>query len=561
MVDASTTEDQDQAVDDVEAEGEEDVDGDWDEYEEEEEEEDLDAVAQRLQEKLWADIAKANAAEPPPAVAPDPVPTPNPKEQAAVATVRGILAFLEHDSLANSTLAGSKVPEFANDSLLDILRNIASSGKIPHGVAMPISRFLVTLANSEVLFGGLRHSDAPSLQLKRKRDEADVAERASKRLRIINHPLHKEVAEAVGVISQTVSTAQTLDPPLVTSIQPQLHRVFLFAVSSSAAGGAHANALQEISGLIQVLGVLSAIQIAQAPTTGAAETVLTAVHPCLTAGCGKFFARLYSLRAHQHVHGEERPYRCDACPAAFARAHDQKRHRQTHDRTAWKCAGCEKVFSRRDAIKRHKTPTAARRPRDECVGAQIVEVEVPGNADRAAAKSAPGPAQEDTEEEGEIAREVIEGIQEVVLGLHTLLQTHVTRALGAPAGQQVPARAVADAASNGQATLASVIARVQLSQARADAPVAIAAQPPAPAGDATSLSMYGLSDEQTKLLEEAITNAASAAQAEAEAQAALEEQDADADAAADVDADVDAEDDESDATNAQLPTTSNSTPN
>jgi hypothetical protein len=39
-----------------------------------------------------------------------------------------------------------------------------------------------------------------------------------------------------------------------------------------------------------------------------------------------------------------------------------------------------------------------------------------------------------------------------------------------------------------------------------------------------SLSMYGLSDEQTRLLEIAIANAASAAQAQAEAEAALEEE-------------------------------------
>jgi Tfp pilus assembly protein PilX len=39
-----------------------------------------------------------------------------------------------------------------------------------------------------------------------------------------------------------------------------------------------------------------------------------------------------------------------------------------------------------------------------------------------------------------------------------------------------------------------------------------------------SLSMYGLSDQQTKLLELAIANAASAAQAQAEAEAALEEE-------------------------------------
>ena len=42
-----------------------------------------------------------------------------------------------------------------------------------------------------------------------------------------------------------------------------------------------------------------------------------------------------------------------------------------------------------------------------------------------------------------------------------------------------------------------------------------------------SLSMYGLSDEQTHLLEIAIANAASAAQAQAEAEAALEEEEED----------------------------------
>ena len=39
-----------------------------------------------------------------------------------------------------------------------------------------------------------------------------------------------------------------------------------------------------------------------------------------------------------------------------------------------------------------------------------------------------------------------------------------------------------------------------------------------------SLSLYGLSDEQAKMLEIAIANAASAAQAQAEAEAALEEE-------------------------------------
>jgi hypothetical protein len=40
-----------------------------------------------------------------------------------------------------------------------------------------------------------------------------------------------------------------------------------------------------------------------------------------------------------------------------------------------------------------------------------------------------------------------------------------------------------------------------------------------------SLTLYGLSNDQAKMLEQAIANAASAAQAQAEAEAALEEED------------------------------------
>ncbi|KAJ7141201.1 hypothetical protein C8R44DRAFT_726842 [Mycena epipterygia] len=536
-------------ADAVPADGQEE-EGDWDGEYDEEDEEDLDAeaaeVARRLQAELWADISKLSAevVQPPP-VAPEPphIP-PNPKEQAAVLTVRSILASLEHDSLAQSTLAASKIPEFASDSLLDILRNIAASGKIPQGVAMPISRFLVSLAKSEVLFGSLRQSDAPSLQLKRKREEADENERASKRPYTGNHHLHEEVAEAARVISTTITASETLNPPLIASIQPQLHRVFLFAVSSSAAGGPNMNALQEISGLIQVLGVLSGIQIGQAPNAES-QNIFTAVYPCLVEGCGKFFARLYSLRAHQRVHTEERPYRCDICPATFARNHDQKRHRQLHDRTAWKCGGCSKVFSRRDAIKRHKTTVGkARPPPDECVNSQIIEVEVAADdgGDKTATKpwTAPGtsaPALLEDSEEGEIEAAVILGIQAQAMTLHTLLQTHVARALGATSGQQALSSSLDP--TNGQATLASVIAQAQVAQARrvneappvASAPAAPHSVPTASAPadaaaptDTASLSMYGLSDEQTKLLEEAIANAATAAQAEAEAQAALEEE-------------------------------------
>ncbi|KAJ7680923.1 hypothetical protein DFH06DRAFT_1032169 [Mycena polygramma] len=430
---------------------------DWDgEYEEDEDEEDLEAQAQRLQEQLWADIRNVSASAPPP------TPPPRPKEQAAVLTVRAILASLEHDALAQSTLAAAKIPDFGDDSLLAILRNIADSGKIPRGVALPISRFVVSLAKSEVLFGSLRHSDAPCVQLKRKREEADEHEREDKRLCLSKHPLYVEVAEAVRVISQTITNSQALDAPLIASIQPQLHRVFLFAVTSSAAPGSNTNALQEISGLIQVLGVLSGTQIGQASNA----EVSTAVYPCLVDGCGKFFARLYSLRAHRHG-------------------------------VAWKCAGCNKVFPRQDA---HKTTA-------KCVNAAFVEVQA----------TAQDP------EEGELEADIVSEVQTTVLALHALLQAHVARALGASAPSPDP--------TNGQATLASVIARAQSTHATN----AVLAPPAAPPPTSASLSVYGLSGEQTKQLEEAITNAATAAQAEAEAQAALEEDEEDGDGDGDED--------------------------
>ena len=141
--------------------------------------------------------------------------------------------------------------------------------------------------------------------------------------------------------------------------------------------------------------------------------------------------------------------------------------------------------------------------------------------------------------------------------LHGLLQGHVGNALGVPAAQNgQPAAAMVDAAGS-QATLASVIARAQ-SQAMpavvptghyAGQPGEVASFPTQPEGHGSvqaqptvsegnqdanpngstlaPLSMYGLSDEQTKLLELAIANAASLAQAQAEAEAALEEEDED----------------------------------
>lgn len=159
-------------------------------------------------------------------------------------------------------------------------------------------------------------------------------------------------------------------------------------------------------------------------------------------------------------------------------------------------------------------------------------------------------------EEGELHDDIIRRMQAAVLGLHSMLQAHVSQALGtdhaAPPLHLDP--------TGGQATLASVIARAQIqsmasqleppllpaNDAQDSASVGHAhwrtAEDPADATGSSGLSLaeegglpsnsfpsvpqlslYGLSDDQKKLLEQAIANAASAAQAQAEAEAALEE--------------------------------------
>jgi len=123
--------------------------------------------------------------------------------------------------------------------------------------------------------------------------------------------------------------------------------------------------------------------------------------------------------------------------------------------------------------------------------------------------------------------------------LHKTLQAHVSSALGTTADHDVPPVDVD--MTGGQATLASVIARAQLQnmpssqtlQQDISAMGAAPSEPFMPVDDGSHisnndylslpaesaavspppLSLYGLSEEQARLLEQAIANAASAAQA------------------------------------------------
>jgi hypothetical protein len=594
----------------------------WDEDEDYDEDDDIDAeaqeIARRLGEELWAAI-KANAERNAPSVPNSSVTdaeqqvgassnevraaSPSRKEDLAIRTMLAILTLVDNDPLAKSTLVSTFIPDGSN--VFEVLKQCTTSGSIAKDITGPLSQILVTIAGSDTLFGKLKHSDAPATKQdkdKRKRENFDEGQHlqshAFKRPHTPDSDLQKQVIEAVQVISQALGTSplQTLDPSLVSSIRLQLHQVFLFSVTSSAAGGPSMYALQEISGLIQVMGVLSGIQIGQPPESNVHSTlppnsafpwhnahslplttdIGTAVYPCLVAGCHKTFSRLYSLRAHQRSHSTHRPFRCSACPASFARNHDLKRHLKLHDKTAWKCEGCNKVFSRRDAIKRHKTGIKNRGPKSEiCLVAEVTEVQLGGEdgedsireerraklwngiaMNEANDTSASNPqttyASVHVLEEGEINSAVVAGIQAAIMSLHGRLQALVGGVLGVPMKHPV---SMPTDPSTGQATLASVIARAQSSNLPSSTPVVGA---PTPGDEVTnnptvnlsvigenslsaqtlgenlenhipfpSLSMYGLSDEQTHLLEIAIANAASAAQAQAEAEAALEEEEED----------------------------------
>jgi hypothetical protein len=615
---------------------EEDENYDDDDYDDGEEE--AEEIARRLKEQLWADISKAQAdrvnvsatASTPgaplhdgvPSTVPSPITQPPPqssrsskKEEAALKTMGNVLKIAGKDPLVHSTLASAVVPG-AGSSVLELLNHTVAAGTISKDLAKSLSMTLVSLARSDALFAAMRHSNAPALQLdkgKRKRDETEEERqrnesRAFKRPTFAHGHLQSQITDAVRVVSETLASHPPSngppDPSIISSIQLQLHQIFLFAVTSSARGGPETNALQEVSGLIQVVGVLSGSPIGPTAAPPNAHTqppdvsmypprpwippgtgpqpvpfsdIGTAVYPCLVPGCRKIFARLFNLRAHQQVHAVHRPHRCAACPASFARNHDLKRHAKLHDKTGYQCAGCYKLFSRRDAIKRHKNSSAARGGKGEaCINAAIKEVELDkesgddalreGRRTRmwadivthsVASTAGYGTFGDDWDpEEGEMDGNVIGHTQEAVLSLHKTLQAHVSSALGTTADHNIPPMQVDPA--GGQATLASVIAKAQLqnmpsSQTQQDNSAVSAAnhsmaqsQPfplddgcyapnhdyPAPTADnaavsAPPLSLYGLSEEQARLLEQAIANAASAAQAQAEAEAALEEQEED----------------------------------
>ncbi|KZT05161.1 uncharacterized protein LAESUDRAFT_715178 [Laetiporus sulphureus 93-53] len=610
----------------------EDYDGQYEEGYDDYDAEDIDAEAEamafRLQEQLRADIARAQLEAAAAAAQAVPLPAHNtvPLEQssaflerkgvpatstdgaaaakrrrhdAAIVTMKGILSLASGNPFIHATLSGYNVSGSNNANIVDVFSQCISAGTVSPKVARSLGEALLSLAKSEALFASLRNSDAPVIQLdkgKRKREGShEVAESpAPKRVAFDQPDLRHLISEAVRTIMRVLAPDSSapghhaLNGALISSIHVQLHQVFLFAVTSSPRGGQRTAALQELAGLIQMIGVLSSTPIGShgaspapapsttwsnpynAPAAPPSSDLGAAVYPCLMPTCTKIFHRLYSLRAHQRLHTlVDRPFRCAHCPASFVRNHDLKRHEKLHERRAWRCSGCGKVFSRRDAIKRHKDSRGRAGGRDggvepgigesTCAYAEIEEVEVEkavGDEEASrrtklwneivatqlagALHAAASPADRDAgpPEEGEVDPGVVAEAQTIVLQLHGLLKVYVARGLGHP--PPVPGRQLPPPVSHSnQTTLASVIAQSQQFQFQSSPPIAVgpstapstSTMNPVDQGQSTSdapqssLSSLPLSEEQTRQLEQAIAQAALAAQAQAEKEAALEERD------------------------------------
>jgi hypothetical protein len=531
-------------------------DDDVDGYDEEEPavegvDDDNDDIARRLNEQLWADISKAQAdaqtkASSPPRAG---------NHAAAISTMRSIISLLEKDPIARGVLANQVVPgpDCDGATVLEVIRllvKIADEGrpdsqKVPKNIAKALHGMLMAILENEALFGGLSKTIG-----KRKR-EGDEFLIGTKRAR--TNELHQPVSSAVQAISSVVaSVTSDRDASAISTIQVPLHQVFLFAVTSApcASTPSATSCLQEIGALIQVLGIISGVQIGHTPqsSTSSSSSILdigTAVYPCSTPGCTKAFTRLYSLRLHARTHeqaqSDPRPFKCTSCPASFVRNHDLKRHARLHDKRAWRCCGCAKIFSRRDAIKRHRN-AAARAPGNACIDAQVEEVEI-GEEGEAGEEGkevrrtkmwsgvmsgAAGTGAHAVLEDGEVTLDDLRALQEEVLKLHTSMRSCVDQLAKSDAsGINVARDSVSGIPGDGHSSLPTPTLGAGSFESPGDQPTSMVYTSGASSTtglSTTPLSSFGLSDEQTRLLEAAISHAASAAQAQAEAEALEEEE-------------------------------------
>ncbi|KAB5595717.1 C2H2-type zinc-finger protein [Ceratobasidium theobromae] len=535
-------------------------------------------------------------------VSPSPGPNISVTADPMIETIKTMLSLALSDPHVHYALMTTIVPgPVANGAnLYTILSNSIMDGRVNPELAEPLSILISALASgsmlvsSEVPFAPPSHASfsPPSSPLKRKREPTDEAHawsihsayNPSVQSIHVSHPaksqpseellarLQMAASEILQVLDRLLAGGQSVSQPVVASIQRQLHQVYSF-VSTCPQPQQEENSgsgtLQEIGGLIQVIGILNSVPIAQSIDSpscadpGSSEStrsgritsnaIGTSVYPCST--CSKVFSKLSSLRAHERTHSEGRPYRCEyaGCPASFARNHDLRRHEKSHERQMfrwvssytpyeprfsfiYRCRGCDKLFSRRDALRRHKTNEKAL---EECRGAPMDTSTVQHDGDPPRVirvwQNHPeaGDWSKDTElEDGEIQPDVLENARHIVGTLYATLQQHVTVGLHTGADVESPntqtSRSMTQSEQPDSAEPPAQDEPAGVAQKDADRSIGEAAKvphgsPPDPQST-QMLPNYRLDNEHASLLEHAIAAAAQAAQAQAEAEAALYEE-------------------------------------
>ncbi|KAL5635150.1 hypothetical protein ACGC1H_002994 [Rhizoctonia solani] len=506
-----------------------------------------------------------------------------------IETIKTMLSLALSDPHVHYALITTIVPgPVANGAnLYTILSNSVMEGRVNPELAQPLSILISALASGSMLVSSEHQYTHPASQdtgsqnspLKRKRDPTDEGQpwpvhppyNPSVQPVHTSQPPRSQSSEELlaRIQSATSGILQVLDPllalgqplnqPAVSSIQRQLHQVYSFVSTcpQQHEGTSGSGTLQEIGGLIQVIGILNEVPIAQAAETtnsdagpsGSSRTAVgTSIYPCAT--CPKTFSKLSLLRAHERTHSEGRPYRCEyaGCPASFARNHDLRRHEKSHERQMFRCGGCDRLFSRRDALRRHKANDKAL---DECREAPMDSSTVTHDGDPPRVtrvwqnhpESGDWPKESEFEE-GEIQPEAITSARYIVGTLYQTLQRHVSKGLDTggitsqpenqslgqqPTGSHVcggqnPPTLAGEkqpevAESSSQPTLADTIKEETTDSVEGAEISELPADDLMEAKTVSTLPGYGLDDEHTSLLERAIAVAAQAAQAQAEAEA------------------------------------------
>ncbi|KAG8875412.1 Metallothionein expression activator, partial [Tulasnella sp. 331] len=342
-----------------------------------------------------------------------------------------------------------------------------------------------------------------------------------------SNSLVEYVFQAINIVHNLLShNVRPLTQEGLLSIQGPLHQVFLFCATSAVSPNTQdPGTLQEITGLVHILGILHQITIAPPstvlPLARTHQTIYnsgtplptrhlravqssfmdigTAVYPCLYPACGKTFAKLYHLRKHEATHSFDRPFKCSMCPAAFARKHDLQRHDKSHSSIVYKCGGCRRTFTRRDALRRHMVNVKAK---EGCRDGTMEEVEADASDVHATSRRVrvmPPPQAAGSlggVEEGELSRDAVAQAQASVRILLPFLQRHVAEKL-APSASGIPPPHPSSTGASDATSLPS-------------------------AATSLLLSGFNLTEEQTGLLEKAIAEASEAARAQAELEAQLE---------------------------------------